>query len=436
MFGSVFLRNFRCFDSERVVFKNGRGSVKDRIYLFGDNGSGKTSLLISLAFFRKLSDGYTINQIHNNRKTSKYEHKVPHFNLTDEVKANFRINAQAPMVLVYEIIVDGYTYIYELVFDNTYNLISESLVRTSSRRSVLVFCVSEDEVYLKSAISPSRNLDTLKMLVSKYKNQYTCLSLLLYSHRFSNGHLFHPRLTSLLNFIQDLHISITNYYNYNDFFNFMLDTDLHLTRGTVSQDFKHIFEKTTPILTEIISSIFPSIVQSRYKFEYIGDNSYSFYVEHLQQNPEGVYIIPEHALPSGLRHLTDNIIEFSNALSGSTLIIDDFEGVLHLYPFQFMIDHIISKIDGQVILSCNSNDILNLVDPHSIYLSQVIKLKHSVDCIETLSPSQPNHNIRNRYESGLYGTKPRTTSPNLSSEIEELRDLILNLKSTARSNLL
>ncbi|WZU01947.1 hypothetical protein MGH68_02290 [Erysipelothrix sp. D19-032] len=54
---------------------------------------------------------------------------------------------------------------------------------------------------------------------------------------------------------------------------------------------------------------------------------------------------------------------------------------------------------------------MNHLEPPSVYVTNIKDYKFTVTGIEEISPTQPNHNVRSRYESGVYG-HPLKTEPN------------------------
>ena len=61
MIKRIHLKNFSCFEKQEVVFADGRGTIKQKVFLVGENGSGKTALLESIAFIKKLTTSLLVN---------------------------------------------------------------------------------------------------------------------------------------------------------------------------------------------------------------------------------------------------------------------------------------------------------------------------------------------------------------------------------------
>ncbi|WP_261975189.1 AAA family ATPase [Erysipelothrix rhusiopathiae] len=140
MFGSLTLKNFRCYRDLRVEFKNKRGTVKPRVYIYGDNASGKSSLLLSFAFLKKMNNGLYLNYLLETRDNPKYDHpSIEFFNLKEEAKRHYRIFAQENMVLAYEVILEGQVFVYEIVFNHYQEIVSESVSLNESITEPLLF---------------------------------------------------------------------------------------------------------------------------------------------------------------------------------------------------------------------------------------------------------------------------------------------------------
>mgnify|MGYP001206598223 CR=1 FL=1 len=106
MLKRVRLKNFSCYEDQEVVFTDGRGTVKHKVFLLGENGSGKTKFLESFAFLKKITMGLMINERFDNTKF-RFEHEIDRFNLKDDIDYFTMIGKKKKMSLEFDFQLEG-----------------------------------------------------------------------------------------------------------------------------------------------------------------------------------------------------------------------------------------------------------------------------------------------------------------------------------------
>ncbi|NBA01310.1 AAA family ATPase [Erysipelothrix rhusiopathiae] len=407
MFGSLTLKNFRCYKDLRIEFKNKRGTVKPRIYIYGDNASGKSSLLLSFAFLRKMNNGLYLNHLLETRDHPKYDHpSIEYFNLREEAKRHYRIFAQDNMVLAYEMILDGQVFVYEIVFNQYQEIVSESLFKRINNRAIIIFTASPTDFSFGRGMILTKDIPVIQNLYDTYYGEHTMLSILNFIIERQSIYKIAIKYTLLdvCMFIRRMHIGVEPYYDHQAYFNFFTDNNITPFTGTHDPIGKLAFEKAQPLLSNMLVTLFPNVIEAYYAFTHKGKDLWDYELKVVKKGIEGNYTIPYGDFPSGTYDFVNKIFALFDALMGSTLIGDDFDLSLHTFLVQHIIQYYMPQVEGQTFLTMDKLSTMNIVDPASIYIcSANSDLSYTVNCIEDIAPTQANHNVRNRYEQGVYG---------------------------------
>lgn len=432
MFGSLTLKNFRCYKDLRIEFKNKRGSVKPRIYFYGDNASGKSSLLLSFAFLRKMNNGLYLNYLLETRDKPKYEHPdITAFDLRQEVKRHYRIFAQENMVLAYEIVLDGQIFVYEIVFDSYQEIVSESLFKRINNRAIIIFTASPTDFSFGKGMILTKDIPIIQNLYDTYYGDHTMLSILNFIIERPAVYNIAIKYTLLdvCMFIRRMHIAVEPYYDHQKHFNFFSDSNLTPFTGTHEPLGKLAFEKAEPILSQMLTTLFPNVVEARYSFKHVARELWDYELKVVKRGIEGNYIIPYSDFPSGPYDFINKTFALFDALMGSTLIGDDFDLSLHTFLVQHILRYYMPQLEGQTFLTLDKLSTMNIVDPASIYICTAdADLTYRVNCIEDIAPTQANHNVRNRYEQGVYGEIYRPQLLKNDAYFTEFKKWVLELQ--------
>ena len=238
MFTRVKLKNFKCFQEVDVSFSNRRGTVKPRIVVTGNTGSGKSSFIASFVFLKNLFDGYYISQLDDSNRIHK--DKYPKLNLS--CPALFRQIKPALTTgtteVVFEFVLEGREYGYEIEFSLIGNLIREHFYTMRGGKPVTVFKASLN----KKEFSPSffkapfdKTLTDLSYEIWGEYSLFSILGLYYYQHlELFKENKFHSRLYEAAFFIAHLQMECNeaDYQQYNRM-NLLFDSNFHPFSGTI-----------------------------------------------------------------------------------------------------------------------------------------------------------------------------------------------------------
>lgn len=421
MFSRIYLNNFRCFRDANISFLNNKGGVKPVILLFGDHDSGKSSFIKALSFLRETSDLLLYNRLYQLRTKPRYQHDYIPTTLAELVHNNMNVDTCESEVvqLIYEMEVDKSRFVYELVFSIDGAIVSESLVKKNGSIYTVLFSVSSLGFELAKGLISRKNSSQIQGLYDQYFGEYTFLSILNYG---TKEKLFQVKKTlqNVMTFINMCYI-MHDTYHHQKRFNFSQDMYIVPQEGYTNYKGMAFLKAGELILNEFLKAHFLNLHHIKYKFTKLGSNRYSYeFVTYLKTRNR--YI---KATDSMLSSSYRNVVEYATALMdlkfGYTVILDDitrnFEG-----PLVYRMFLETQRNKGQLILSFTSGDIMNTVDPRSIYICITNEDGTEVSCIEDIVPTRANQNIRRRYLTGMYNQGSEFHQPNFYKYDEWIHD--------------
>lgn len=381
MFGAIHLKNFRCFEDTSIDFKNGRGVINSRVYLFGDNASGKTSILQAFLFLKQ-------------NLTSLADYKDFGRSFKQVVRRNFRHNAKDDLILIYEFSINKQRHIYEVVYNQEMELTSESLVRVKSNHVEVLFTATPQELNLNSNMYIIDDFDRIHHYYKKYFGDYSFLSILYYA---SNRKFVKLKIGAynVLNFINRGVYSIDRTGPYH----------INILNGRADENLKFQLEEAKSEFSVFISSIFNTVAYIDFDFIRNNDGTYDYRLKVYGSSKGGTYLMQPDDMPHSLYSFLQMLVDLLSLFNGTIGIFDYFDHALDIHSLTAMIQFIEETIEGQLFIAFNSLDIINALKPSDIFISSQDEVhNHFVVSLQQYAPTQTNHNVRKRYEEGLYSS--------------------------------
>lgn len=396
MYSRLNLKNFRCFRDTDISFRTKKGSVKPAILIYGNNGSGKTSLMHSFSFLHQ-----TCIQIHYNNALGKRKSKQLPYNLEHEVKRHYLASASGTMELVYEIVLKKNIYIYELIFNDEYHLVSEALLKKEQQNYVVLFAADRYGFTMGKGTVQKQYYPMVEALYQRYFGEATLLSVFHYGQK---QELFQIKksLNTFINFVSLQHIDHAA-HRHQDIFNIVENKKIEMESGIADAPTKVFITASELVMNSILRALFPNIDSIKYEFKKLRNNEYRYALNTYVKTPQGSVIATPEMLSSSYMKVLYLLHGMMDSYLGNTLIVDDVCDGFHGKTLYTLINSLFERGKGQIILSLNSNDIMNLIDPKAIYLCQIENRDVKIKSLTDIEPIRTNHNIRSRYESGIYG---------------------------------
>lgn len=219
------LKNFRSFSDVFLDLRGKRGEPKKAVFIYGENGSGKSNLMLALSFlkrslmtmFNQKSMKELFEELESNEELKTERDKLPQnllnkmkfktlYPISDLIENNRMIGTDQPMFLEYGFRIDGADGSYFMEFSND-RIVREELSYTITDRKGIIFSIDADKLYL----SPTVFFDTdykeeLKDNISKYWGKHSFMAILY-------NELIEKNLEYVFSRIGETVIMVINWFN-------------------------------------------------------------------------------------------------------------------------------------------------------------------------------------------------------------------------------
>lgn len=395
MFSKLYTENFRNLSNEEISFRTRRGSLKQAAFFFGDNGVGKTSIIYALGFLKCTTDAFLYNfRIHQSNST------VQPFNLRQHAQQHTRLGAKGALKIHYELIIDKELYIYTLEFTPEGTLEKEVLFRKVRGNFHVLFSYTGHALYLCDQEFSKSMEPWLRRQFNEHIQNYTFLSLIYYGYRED---IIHPKnhLCEFLKRLGRYHLQHES-FNHQDHFNIVENQSVYATHGISPSEFELFQNAGGVLVTQVAKVLYPNIDHVRYKYEKQKDGKLAYQLMTYIKVGDQVQLAQNHQLPKSYFSFLEFCFALLDLLVGNAVVYDDMDALFSSETLKYFIKNITQKTSAQVMMTFNTPELLNYIDPIFAYIFIENNGLVSIRCIDDIEIIRDSHNILKRYESGQY----------------------------------
>ena len=433
----------------------GKGGIPKRmVFVYGENGAGKSNLISALLFLsktimsiknqtrmKKFIDSYLSREAEKNIDQSVRNEfmeeflKSQLFDLEELIKEYKTLNSEGTLEIEIGFFLDGVEGKYILSFDTT-KVIYEKLIYKINERRGIIFQLSEDNVIM----SPSIFFDSaysreLRENIEKYWGKHTFMSI-----------LDNETVTKNRKFIESrVHQNIFDVLKWFRRYSVLCKTT-RLDAGRIAVPFHFLrnlesgivktrdnrellaFEK---ILNKFFTALYSDVKKVYYKFEPKEDRlQYELYFKKLLNGK--ILDIPFKLESTGTQKLLEIFPFIFSALSGSTVFIDEIDSGIHdllMYEIiELLGEALDSSQNGQLVATTHNTLLMDQLANENVYiLSSDVEGNKDIVSVDKYSfRTQKTHSIRSKYLNGDYSGTPITGYLDFSEIIEDVEDYINN----------
>ena len=378
MLAYLELKNFKSLTDTKIDLRGENRKPKKVIFIYGENGAGKTNLISSILFLEKslltLSNNSKLQKIYDKEisevlsdvkndelKKQILDHiiKDSFFNLESLIRENKTINCEDNMEIKIGFNINGFEGSYELKFDNE-SVIFEELKYLVNERVGRLFTIDKDNIIISpSMILTSSYKKELKENIEKYWGKNTFMSILFNEIQIKNEDFIKNSLSQTI----------------LDVFNWLRKISLQCKNANNKvKEIPFELESTgTQQLLEIIKFIFLSIL-------------------------------------------------------GNIVIVDEMENGIHDLLIYEVISSLLDSFNyienAQFIATTHSTYLMEMLPHESIYIlvSDVFGRKNILSIDNFNFRTQKNNNIRLKYLRGDYSGIPNSGYLDFNDLVDQVRE--------------
>lgn len=447
MFTKIRLKNFYSFKDLTFDLSDGANSCKPLAIVYGENGSGKTNLMLGFSIFIDLMRTMDVRDILErllydqdsiegaNESSHKFSPKMVSYlahilRTNDSLFSECRmVGSTEPVLLQYEFVINSKKGIYTVEF-GVDGISHERLEFLLQKRRGIYYDLTPDDKLINKVLFKNDVIKAdLEEQIRKFWGKHTFLAIVMHEINDKSEQYFQEGLHE--NFLK----LISKFYKVSCQIN--ATNNLHATiskstkggllsdmeSGTISKDKEYYIDRTEIVLNSLFRAINCDNKKLYYKKKINNEDRISYEL-HIKKMISGQVRDLPFTLESYGNHQIIAMLPFLlRALAGETVVLDESDTGIHDLLYSKIISEAIPYIKGQLIITTHNTlllDINNIKDFVYIMRQNEEADREVVPIALAGDRIYQQTSIKNKYLVGAYGGAPHVDVINFKEMIDTL----------------
>lgn len=453
MLSYLRLENFKAFTDITLDLRAAHGRPKKVAFLYGENGSGKTSLTEGILFLietcRTLSRQMDVDQIASLKKElakriqddgmqKRLLERIlhDHFLTLPELAAEYRMLAtREPLALTVGFRVAQADGSYRLVLSRRGVVLEEELRCRIREREGVAFSLRKGE---KATLSPSVFNDgdyrqELCETIDKYWGKHTFLAILFDERQTKNEAYLRRRvqgnLLAVLDWFDKLSVFCRQANVETGRVAIPLSVLRDLEKGIVPDPEDRELRLMEAVLNTFFTRLYTDIKAVRYTLR-PREDAYAYELTFVKQVDGRLIEVPASHESTGTRKLLSLFPLLLTGLLGNTVFLDEMDNGIHDLLIKELLgsvrEALQEALQGQLIVTTHNTLLLESLPPDEVYILHADAEGHKqATCLADYGKRlQKNHNLRRGYLRGDYEGIPYIGDLDLQELVEEIEEAL------------
>lgn len=428
MFTYIRLKNFMSFGEVTFNFKKSENSesAKSFVALYGENGSGKSNFVRSIALlchtltsFDRAKQVAPLSELIQ-KSGKNFYNEIMEVLLRDSDMEHYistcrTIDCEEPTEVEYGFLLNGYEGVYRISFEKKF--INESLYYFTGKQRGYLFNISVDSNDViswkfNSGLFLSNNAkNEVIEEIKKYWGKHTFLGILKQLIRERNaGYIkgsFSEYLLSVITMFREITLvnKESNRHNTGVFCRKPGNILRDLRSGEIEKSQLPLLDRSERILRDFFTQTYADIKDVAYEKMDTEKNriKYQLYVEKMIAGR--VRRISFENESAGTQQVLEIVRVLLGLFCGVTVVYDEIDNGIHDVLLNQIIHSLAGEINGQLIITTHNTMLLEEMNPNSAYVIQVDYAGNKeIHCMAEFV--QSNNNTRKQYVKGMFGGTP------------------------------
>ena len=440
----IRLCNFKSFHDVIFDFRKGKKNAKRFAAVYGENGSGKSNFVDSIAFLRHSLESFHLGANAEKLQSLRADKNIANVLLPEDVMRQLADAADFGKLVSSLRMTDceepttiecGFKYkehigIYTLSFMDGFSY--EKLYYFSGKQSGTLFELTLEGDQIKSSFSgnffgTAAVREELENIIRQYWGKHTLLGILQHEREEKNLSYIKKSYTQYVYDVIDMLLKLTAVHSNKARggieANF-LRTDRILpgvSGGTVNKRQVTVLDRTERILNDFFTQAYPDIKQVFYTRELQGEDIiFRLFVKKMIAGK--IRTIDFNNESAGTIQVLNIISSLLGAFMGGTVVFDEIDAGIHDLLLKTIITSMQKWITGQLIITTHNTYLMETLDTKSVYIINSDYLGNkAVNCINDFERIRGTNNPRNMYIKGMFGGVPIADEIEYGAIVNELQ---------------
>lgn len=448
------LKNFKSFNEITLDLRGKHGIPKKIAFIYGENGSGKSNLMLSMLFINKTLTTFSnqeqikklkdtnINEMLLDIKNEVAKEEILQFilreqlySLSDLIKDFRSLNGNGSMVIEIGFYIDNENGSYRVEFNNDV-VISEELKFQINQRKGTFYSINDGKITLSpSVFTDNEYKNELLNDIEKFWGRHTFMSILFNEKATKNTKYIKNRITknmfSVMNWLDEFSVLSKNSQGETAHvtipYGFLRQLDKGTIKNTEDKEI-YVFEK---ILNTLFTQLYSDVKSVYYKIITKEDETnYELYFRKLING--NITDIPFSLESTGTRKLLNVFPFIFSALAGTTVFVDEIDSGIHDILMCRIIEFIGESIKGQIIVTTHNTLLMKQLNSEDVFI--IISDANANKKITSINKfefrTHKNHNTQTKYLNGDYAGVPYIGYIDFEDMINEVNDALSSNKKS------
>lgn len=425
------LKNFKSFSDILLDLRKAHGEPKTLVFIYGENGSGKSNLMSSILFLLqtlktmenqiKIKDvqAYKKNlleSIENNEIQKQIIEHILHeqfITLSDLISEYKMIGSNQAMLVELGFRIEGLDGSYLMEFSEN-EILKEELRYQINTREGKIFSLLNRKVTLSPTIFFDLNYKKeLENDIEKYWGKHTFMSILSSEIKTKNKRYMNSKINkNLINVISEIRkLSVWCKEGRGETASIAIPFKLmkQLEEGSIKSKNDKELKLCEKGLNTFFTQLYSDIKNVHYVF-HPRENGYTYELYFKKLIDGKLISIPISLESTGTRKLLEIFPMLFSSVSGETVFIDEIDSGIHDLLMKNLFDNLAETIQGQLIVTTHNTLLMESLPPESTYIIRIdAKGNKKIDSVASYKKrTQKTNNMRQKYLRGDYQGVPYT----------------------------
>jgi len=443
MFTEIGLMNFLSFKNVKIDFMS-RGNPLKYAMIYGENGSGKTNIIDSVAFLsgemdslNRMSEAPAASLGHRNNEDnpddidkqldsllSLFRKTVMNTDPRDIRKRYHSKSIEENTRVEYVFLVNGNKAIYTMEFDRNGRIVHEQLKHKINKGLGTFYSIFWDGTDTNVSINHELITDggyrkELSDNIRKHWGNHSLLAIINADRKNLMSEYMRASVKKELLDIMDYISSLVVIENDRSG---PLGKTYRYLSGKIESDRESDLDAMESVINKFFTRLYSHTVKVEFKRRDDGDYIHYRLVFHRKINGQVVEIdaVQESA---GTLHLLGLVYPILASVTGSVVFIDELDNGIHDGLLIDLVGQVIQNIRGQLICTTHESMLLDVISPSSAFVIQVDgNGNKNISSIAAMENVHKNNSVQKRFLGGRYMGVPIPTMLMLDEISEDFHE--------------
>ena len=407
------LHNFKSFGDVTLDLNGKAQSIKSHAFIYGENGSGKSSLIDALFLLMAVSGKYVSYKEDKDPKTDAEIDDAPR----QLAKRMRMIDAEGNMSIDLKVKTKGSDARYFIEFDADGNIVNETLEsRLNSRKGLLYKIEKGESPYLsRDLIKDKRLRDDIRSELSQYWGNRSFIRILNKDIEKSNSTFVAENINgNLLDFLRWMDSTVIDSKSFS-----IMTRSLPLPNGILRAEYERHLDRVEEVLSSLLTRLCSDVTGAFFEKKR-KDDAIEYKLVIRRRIYGKIREVPAEFESTGTMRMMYVMSALLSCVEGRTVFIDEIDSGIHDLLMTSVMEQAIPEIKGQLVATTHNTCLMDALSAENVYVIGIDRDGFKeIRCVSSIERIRKKNSIRHKYYEGNFLGIPYVADLGLSELSDE-----------------